>query len=97
MKNEYSHMCRDGHVQIGHNDSTEDRCPVCRERDRADRAEERYQEEHAIVDRVWEALGIDTYEGAGGKAIDELVAELKEKSQLPESASARLERHGDRP
>jgi uncharacterized small protein (DUF1192 family) len=27
----YAHMCRDGHTQIGHNDSSDDeRCPLCR-------------------------------------------------------------------
>lgn len=27
----YSHMCRDQHIEIGHNDSGEDeRCPLCR-------------------------------------------------------------------
>jgi hypothetical protein len=25
----YSHMCRDEHVQIGHNDSEHERCPLC--------------------------------------------------------------------
>lgn len=26
----YAHMCRDGHVQIGYNDSTNDElCPMC--------------------------------------------------------------------
>ena len=35
--------------------------------------------ERAIVDRVWKALGITTYAGAKGKAIDELVAEATKK------------------
>ena len=26
----YAHMCRDGHVQIGHNDSSSELCPLCR-------------------------------------------------------------------
>ena len=30
----YAHMCRDGHPEVGYNDSSEDeRCPVCRARD----------------------------------------------------------------
>ena len=37
----------------------------------------RYSEEHFTVCRVWKALGIDTYEQANGKAIDELVADLR--------------------
>lgn len=37
---QYPHMCRDGHVEIGHADSGDDeRCPACRGRDRADQAE----------------------------------------------------------
>ena len=26
----YAHMCRDGHQQIGHNDSEHEMCPLCR-------------------------------------------------------------------
>lgn len=26
----YSHMCRDGHPQIGHRDSSSEMCPLCR-------------------------------------------------------------------
>lgn len=26
----YAHMCRDGHDQIGHNDSSSEMCPMCR-------------------------------------------------------------------
>lgn len=29
----YAHMCRDGHVMIGHNDSEHEQCPLCRARD----------------------------------------------------------------
>lgn len=42
-----------------------------------ERLERRYLEEVAIVGRVWKALGISTYEQAGGKAIDEIVASLR--------------------
>lgn len=34
-------------------------------------------EETAIVDRTWKALGIETYEQARGKSIDQLVSDLK--------------------
>ena len=35
----YAHMCRDGHVEIGHNDSGDDeRCPVCRLADHTEQA-----------------------------------------------------------
>ena len=27
----YPHMCRDGHVEIGHRDSEDEMCPLCRE------------------------------------------------------------------
>lgn len=30
MSHSYAHMCRDGHVQIGHNDSEHEQCPLCR-------------------------------------------------------------------
>jgi hypothetical protein len=34
MSRVYAHMCRDQHIEIGHNDSGEDeRCPVCRAMD----------------------------------------------------------------
>ncbi len=26
----YAHMCRDGHAQIGHSDSSHEQCPLCR-------------------------------------------------------------------
>jgi hypothetical protein len=26
----YAHMCRDGHVQIGHRDGEHEQCPLCR-------------------------------------------------------------------
>lgn len=29
--NYYPHMCRDGHQQIGHSDSENEMCPLCRE------------------------------------------------------------------
>ncbi len=32
----YAHMCRDGHQQIGHNDSEHERCPLCRATDAQD-------------------------------------------------------------
>lgn len=43
------------------------------------RLREELETERAIVDRVWKALGITTYGGAKGKAIDELVAEVTKK------------------
>ncbi len=30
MRNEYARMCRDGHEEIGHNDSEHEMCPLCR-------------------------------------------------------------------
>ncbi len=56
-----------------------------RERDDAlaslETAESRYRNEHAIVDRVWKALGVTTYEEAGGKEISQLVAEWKARAE----------------
>lgn len=31
---QYAHMCRDGHAEIAHNDSSDERCPLCRSLDR---------------------------------------------------------------
>lgn len=39
--------------------------------------QQQLEEEKAIVDRVWRALGIETYEQAKPPAIDEHVAALK--------------------
>lgn len=57
----YGHMCQDEHVRIGHNDSGEDeRCPVCRERDRADAAfqagAEEMREACAKDETIWPVL-----------------------------------------
>ncbi|UGY11150.1 hypothetical protein [Phyllobacterium pellucidum] len=49
---------------------------------RAEAAEAKYREEYAIVDRVWKALGIESYEQAGGKEISELVADaIRERDE----------------
>ena len=52
-------------------------------------------EEKRIVDRVWKALGIETYEQAGGKSIDEIVSGMKAEIALlrPIAEAARRE-HG---
>ena len=57
----------------------------------------RVREESAIVDRVWKALEISTYEDAKGKAIDEIVADLKTRlAALREAADkARRETASD--
>lgn len=34
-RNHYPHMCRDDHPQIGHSDSENERCPLCRANDDA--------------------------------------------------------------
>lgn len=38
--NRYAHMCRDEHIEIGHNDSEHEQCPLCREKAKADVIEE---------------------------------------------------------
>lgn len=54
----YPHMCRMDHIEIGHRDSSEERCPMCRMRDEYEsqldryrwrRVEEEMPEERAIV------------------------------------------------
>ena len=40
-------------------------------------AEDKYRAEYAIVDRVWKALGISTYEEAKGDSIDWIVRDLR--------------------
>jgi hypothetical protein len=62
--------------------------PVERAIAELDRLRSRYEEEHAIVDRCWKALGIDTYEAANGKAIHELIADLKAAQMDPEKRKA---------
>lgn len=37
---QYPHMCRDGHVEIGHADSENERCPLCRVLDAANEMEQ---------------------------------------------------------
>ena len=49
-----------------------------------------FKTEEAIVDRVWKALGISTYEEADGKAIDEIVADWKTRALAAESSVSRL-------
>lgn len=60
-------------------------CEVMNERDQLRR---RYEEEKAIIDRVWKALEITTYEQAKPFLIDEHVMNLRQQlaaSQLRES------------
>lgn len=60
--------------------------------DALEAAEARADTERAIVDRVWKALGIATYEQAGGKAIDEHVADLRDEvERFREAAEAARE------
>ncbi len=43
----------------------------------------------SYVDRVWQALGISTYEAAGGKALDELVGDMRaERDRLKAALQA---------
>jgi hypothetical protein len=37
--NNYPHMCRDGHVEIGHADNSFEMCPLCRETSRVEALE----------------------------------------------------------
>lgn len=49
-----------------------------------------YQTEYVIVDKVWAALRIATYEQARGKNIAELVSELRQRAEAAEQALARV-------
>lgn len=47
------HMCRDGHTEIRHALSDDDeRCPVCRERQRAEAAEAENERLRGMIDRM---------------------------------------------
>ena len=46
----------------------------------ADASERRYKDEYAIVDRVWQQLGITDYAGARGLSIYDLISELQDKT-----------------
>jgi hypothetical protein len=41
------------------------------------------REAHAVIDRVWRALGVSEYGDARGKTIDELVADLRNQVVCP--------------
>lgn len=44
----YAHMCRDGHIQIGHNDSEHEECPYCRLLNLLDRVEDEYSDDQYL-------------------------------------------------
>lgn len=52
--NVFPHMCRDGHVEIGHRDSESELCPLCREIGRAESLESALRAAEA---RIVEILG----------------------------------------
>ena len=77
---QYPHRCRDGHPEIGHSTDGE-RCPVCLERDRAERAEadargwaDSFKQAEAALDSF---LGPD-----GGKTVVELRATIEHLKAL---------------
>lgn len=49
--------------------------------ERLETKDDEIRELHSIISRVWMALDIETFEGAKGKTIWELVAELKAKNE----------------
>jgi len=70
----YPHMCRDGHVQIGHSDSGDDeRCPLCRVNDA-------FAAERAKVRELREWLSRN--EGNGKRTADELLLLLVVRGKL---------------
>ena len=62
--------------------------------EQAEIAEVKLREETRIVDRIWGALGISTYEQAGGKEISEIVADWKARAERAEAALSALEERG---
>lgn len=48
----YAHMCRDGHIEIGHNDSEHELCPLCRMTGEAFRLQEVLDAASYYIDRL---------------------------------------------
>lgn len=64
----YAHMCRMDHVQIGHDDSEHERCPLCRANDRADALEAMLASQSAMLADIARAAGYklgEQYSAAG--------------------------------
>src|SRR3990167_10743118 len=62
----YPHMCRDGHKEIGHRDSEQEQCPLCRikaERDELLKVMRWYAHP-----RNWGAMGHGAYADIGNRA-----------------------------
>jgi len=59
----YAHMCRDEHVEIGHNDSEHELCPLCRAINECDAAFRRGQQ--AMRKQIRAAIISDQATGAG--------------------------------
>lgn|GEM_PF-6552907 len=66
--------------------------PQCHEAKANADLQRRLEEGTNIVDRVWKALGISTYEGAGGKSIDEIVADQRAHLAAAEVEKERLKK-----
>lgn len=58
---------------------------------RAEVAEARFRDEERIVNRVWQALEIEDYDGADGLDIAEIAANWKNRAETAEATIARIE------
>ena len=58
--NSYPHMCRDEHVQIGHSDSENERCPLCRANDAFDAQKALVQTLRTALEEAKSAILEDT-------------------------------------
>lgn len=54
-------------------------------RERAEKAERQFREQHDIVARIWVQLGSPSYEELAGRSIYDLIDELKAKAMLTAS------------
>jgi hypothetical protein len=63
MTHTYAHMCRDGHVQIGHNDSEYEMCQLCRTRTLLQRVMDTWEDNKPIgpklIMAIYEEVGDD--------------------------------------
>jgi len=89
----YAHMCRDGHVQIGHNDSESEMCPLCIANAKLAACRE-------ALERIRSICSIENYPvpGAGGVRIPVIlkIATLAASSDPQADLRATVERASER-
>jgi hypothetical protein len=78
-----AHWCRDEHEPIRHNDSENERCPLCRMKDRAEHAEEqveRLTREKAVLQEHADGLQ-SSWRGTYGDVVNQLRAAERERDE----------------